>query len=304
MPASNGGYWIEGGPGPDRTGVRAPQALFNVITPEYFRTLGVSLRRGRDFGDGDRAGAPRVAIVNESLARASFPNADPLGRRIQCGLDSLDFMTIVGVVADIRSSGPAQAPLPEIYMPYEQHAGYATRMALVARTNTADPMALTDAIRREITRRNPDVPVKASTMQMTLETASAAPRFDTFLLVVFAGVALVLALAGVYGVMAYTVSQRVPELGVRIALGATRDDILKLILGQGVRLAAAGVVIGIALALLGGRLLQGLLFGVTPRDPLILGAVVATVAIATVAACYLPARRAVGVDPVVALRAQ
>lgn len=188
-------------------------------------------------------------------------------------------------------------------MPYEQHPGPATTLRIVARTAAGDPLALTDTMRRKISARNPDVPVKASTMESTLDTASATPRFQTFLLIVFAAVALVLALAGVYGVMAYTVSQRVPELGVRIALGATPDDIRALIFGQGAKLAAGGLAIGLALALISGRLLQGLLFGVTPRDPVILVAVTAAVAVATLAACYVPVRRAVRVDPMVALRA-
>jgi len=177
-------------------------------------------------------------------------------------------------------------------------------MTLVARTSTADPVALTDTIRRRISARNPDVPVKASTMEATLEVATATPRFQTFLLVVFAGVALVLALAGVYGVMAYSVSQRVPELGVRIALGATPENIRSLIFGQGAKLAGAGLAIGIALALAGGRLLEGLLFGVTANDPAILMAVIAVIATATLAACYIPVRRATRVDPMVALRSE
>ena len=212
-------------------------------------------------------------------------------------------MTIVGVVGDVRTWGPGLPAQAEIYMPYEQHPGPATTLRIVARTATADPLALTDTMRRKISARNPDVPVKASTMELTLDTASATPRFQTFLLMVFAGVALVLALAGVYGVMAYTVSQRVPEIGVRIALGATPEDIRALIFGQGAKLAAAGLLIGLTLALLSGKLLQGLLFGVTPRDPVILAAVTVAVAVATMAACYIPVRRAVRVDPMVALRA-
>ena len=301
---SNGGYWLQGGPGPEQTGVRAPQAIFNVITPGYFTTIDVPLRAGRDFADGDRRGAPLVAIINEALARESFAGKDPIGQQIQCGLDTLDFMTIVGVVADVRTRGPASAAQSEIYMPYEQHPGPATSMTLVARTSTADPVALTDTIRRRISARNPDVPVKASTMEATLGVATATPRFQTFLLVVFAGVALVLALAGVYGVMAYSVSQRVPELGVRIALGATPENIRSLIFGQGAKLAGAGLAIGIALALAGGRLLEGLLFGVTANDPAILMAVIAVIATATLAACYIPVRRATRVDPMVALRSE
>ena len=141
-------------------------------------------------------------------------------------------------------------------------------------------------------------------MELTLQTASATPRFQTFLLVVFAIVALMLALAGVYGVMAYTVSQRVPELGVRIALGATPENIRTLVFGQGLKLAGAGLAVGIGLALLSGRLLQGFLFGVTATDPRVLAAVVVVVALATLAACYVPVRRATRVDPMVALRAE
>ena len=301
---SNGGYWIEGGPGPDQTGVRAPQALFTVVTPQYFQTLGVQLKRGRDFTDADTAGAPLVTIVSEALAKEAFQNQDPIGRRIQSGFDRLDFMTIVGVVGDLRTKGPAQPAQPEIYMPFEQHAPGATALTFVVRTEAADPLVLAETLRRKIAERNRDVPVKISTMEQTLETATAGARFQTFLLVVFAGVALLLALAGVYGVMAYTVSQRVPEIGVRIALGATPQNIRRLVFGDGARLGAAGLAIGLALALLSGRLLQGLLFGVTPRDPLILSAVVVAVAVATLLACSLPVRRAVRVDPMVALRAE
>jgi ABC-type antimicrobial peptide transport system permease subunit len=245
-----------------------------------------------------------VAVVSEALARASFGSEDPVGRRIQCGLDRPEFMTIIGVVGDVRTRGPARAPQPEIYMPFEQHPNFSTGLSIVVRTGTEDPRAAAATLRRVIADRNGDVPVRVSTMDETLQIANAGSRFQTFLLLVFAGIALSLALAGVYGVMAYAVSQRVPELGVRIALGATAGDIRSLVLGDGARLAAIGLVVGLALALLSGRLLQGLLFGVTPRDPLILGLVTLTVAAATLAACYVPVRRAIRVDPMVALRAE
>jgi predicted permease len=275
-----------------------------VATPDYFKALRVPIRRGRDFSDRDRLDAPFVAIINESLARAAFAGKDPIGQRIQCGLDNLAFMTIVGVVGDVRTAGPAVQVQPEIYMPYEQHPGPAAALNLVARTETADPLALVETISRKIRERNPDVPVRASTMEGTLETASATPRFRTFLLVLFAGVALLLAVAGVYGVMSYTVNQRIPELGVRIALGASPETVMRLILWSGAKLALAGLALGLVLALLAGRVLQGLLFGVTPRDPAILALVTIGVAIATLVACYIPGRRAVRIDPVVALRAE
>jgi putative ABC transport system permease protein len=301
---SNGGYWLEGGPGPDQTGVRAPQALFIVSTPDYFRALRIPVRRGRDFNDGDSRDAPFVAIVNEALVRVSFPDQDPIGRRIRCGLDTLEYMTIVGVVADVRTAGAARNPQPEIYMPYEQHPGPATALDIVARSESSDPLSLAATMTRMIRDRNPEVPVRVATMESTLDSASATPRFRTFLFVVFATVALLLALAGVYGVMAYTVSQRLPELGVRVALGATPRHVMSMVLGYGAKLAAAGLVIGLALSVAAGRLLQGLLFNVTPRDPVMLALVIITVALATLAACYVPGRRAVRVDPMLALRAE
>jgi putative ABC transport system permease protein len=300
---SDGGYLVEGSARPD-LGTRSPQALFTVVTPDYFRTLRVPLRRGRDFSDIDRMGAPFVAIVNESLARAAFADGDPIGHRIQCGLDRRDFMTIVGVVADVRTGGPASSAQPEIYMPYEQHPGPAAALNLVVRTGVADPTALSQTIQRKIAGLNPDVPVKATTMEETIRSASATPRFRTFLIVIFASIALLLALAGVYGVMAYVVGQRVPELGVRVALGATPKDIMTLVLAQGAQLAATGLAIGLALALLSGRVLEGMLFNVSARDPFILIAVAAVVGVATFVACYIPGRRAVRVDPMIALRAQ
>ncbi|HEX6974410.1 MAG TPA: FtsX-like permease family protein, partial [Vicinamibacterales bacterium] len=301
---SNGGYWLEGGPGPDQAGTRSPQALFTVVTPGYFNVLRVPLVKGRDFTDGDIREATPVAIVNESLARAAFPNADPLGRRIQCGLDSMAFMTIVGVVGDVRTAGPATPAQPELYMPYQQHPGPATALNIVVRTRAGDPLTLAETIRRKIAVRNPDVPVRATTMESTLDTAADTARFQTFLLVTFAAVALLLALAGVYGVMTYTISQRIPELGVRVALGATPGSILRLTLMQGAVLGGAGLAVGVALSFGLKRAVEGLLFGVTPRDPLTLALVTAVVAVASFAACYIPGRRAARVDPMIALRAE
>jgi predicted permease len=302
---SFGGYQIEGRAELSDAGIRSPRALFNVVTPDYFRTLRVPVQRGRDFTDTDTATAPFVAIVNESLAREAFPGGDdPIGRRIQAGLDTLEFMTIVGVVADVRTDGPAQPAAPEIFMPYQQHPGPASALNIVVRAHTADPLSVSETMQRKIRERDPEVPVKVSTMEGTLATATATPRFHTYLLVLFAGVALVLALAGVYGVMSYTVSQRIPELGIRIALGASPGNILGLVLRQGIVLAGVGLAIGVALSLTSGRLLEGFLFGVTSRDPWSLGAVAVVVAIASLAACYIPGRRAVRVDPITALRAE
>ncbi len=301
---SNGSYAIEGRTSFAQGGVRLPQALFIVSTPDYFRTLRVPLKAGRDFNDGDTNDAPLVAIINEALARTSFPGEDPIGHRIQCGLDRLDFMTIVGVAADMRTDGPMRPTQPEIYMPFHQHPGPAAALNIVVRTDAANPLTLAETIGRAIRQRNQDVPVRATTMLGTLEIAAATPRFRTLLIAAFAAVALLLALAGVYGVMAYSVSQRLPELGLRVALGASPRSIMTLILSQGARLAVAGLVLGLALSLLASRLLEGLLFNVAPRDPMLLTMVSIAVALAMIAACVIPGRRAVRVDPMIALRAE
>jgi predicted permease len=183
---SNGAYVIQGGSNPAELNIQSPQAILNVVTPDYFETMRVPIRAGRDFTDGDRVDAPMVAIVNESLARRSFPGQDPIGRRIQTGLDTLEPMTIVGVVADVRTWGPARGADAEIYMPYEQHPGPANSLNLVVRADVANPLALVDTMRRLMQRKNPDVPVTGAMMEDALDVASATPRFRTFLLTVFA----------------------------------------------------------------------------------------------------------------------
>jgi putative ABC transport system permease protein len=301
---SNGGYWIQGGPGPEVLGMKSPQALFNVVTPDYFRTLQVPVARGRDFNDGDRLEAPFVAIINEQLAKDAFPGVDPIGRTIRCGLDSLEPMTIVGIVKDVRTRGPNRPVQAEIFMPYEQHQGPATSLNIVMRTDSPDPLALGATAARQIRARSPEIPVRIETMEMTMANATATPRFRTVLLVVFAVVALLLAVAGVYGVMAYTVNQRVPEIGLRVALGASPSDVIRLVLREGALLVAIGLAVGAALSFAGARFISGLLFGVSARDPMVFAGVSVLVAIAAMMACLIPGRRALRIDPLLALRAE
>jgi len=301
---SNGGYWIEGSPGPEVLGMKSPQAVFNVIAPDYFQTLKVTLVRGRDFNDGDRLEAPRVAVINEQLVKDAFPGVDPIGRTIRAGLDGLDPMTIVGIVQDIRTRGPSRPVQAEIYMPYEQHQGPATSLNIVMRADAGDPLALGATAARHIRERNPDVPVRMETMATTMESATATPRFRTVLLVTFAVVALVLAIAGVYGVMAFTVSQRVPEIGLRVALGASPGDVMSLVLRDGAWLVVLGLAAGAALSFAGAQFISGMLFGVSARDPLVFVGVSLLVALAAFGACLIPGRRALRVDPLVALRAE
>jgi putative ABC transport system permease protein len=301
---SNGGYWIQGAPGPEVLGMKSPQALFNVVTPDYFNALQVPLVRGRDFTDADRIDAPFVVIINEQLAKDAFPGVDPIGRTLRCGLDSLEPMTIVGIVKDVRTRGPNRPIQAEIFMPYEQHQGPATSLNLVMRTEAADPLAIGATAARQIRARHPQVPVRVETMEMTMSGATATPKFRTVLLVVFAVVALLLAIAGVYGVMAYTVSQRVPEIGLRVALGASPGDVIGLVMREGAILVAIGLAAGAALSFAGAQMISGLLFGVSARDPLVFVGVSALVAIAALGACLIPGRRALKVDPLLALRAE
>jgi putative ABC transport system permease protein len=300
---SNGGYWLEGGQDPSVAGVRLPQAAFTVITPDYFKTMQIPLRRGRDFSVRDRYDAPFVVIVNEALARQAFGDADPLGRNIACGMDSPKFMTIVGVAGDVRSSDPSKQPGPEIYLPFEQHPVTATSLALVART-AAEPMAVANTFREIIRSVNGDVPVRTSTMSDALSISVATPRFRTLLIGVFAFFALALAIAGVYGVMAYAVSRRTSEIGVRMAMGAGSTDILRLVMMQGLRLALTGIAIGCGLAYALAQLLRGMLFAVAPADPLVFVAVPLALLATVAAATAVPALRAARVDPMQALRAE
>jgi len=301
---SNGGYWVQGGPGPEVLGMKSPQAVFNVTTPDYFKTLQVPIVRGRDFSDADRLDAPFVAIINEQLAKDAFADVDPIGRTIRAGLDSLEPMTIVGIVKDVRTRGPSRPVQAELFMPYEQHQGPATSLNIVMRTDAGDPLALAMTASRQIRSRNPEVPVRIETMEMTMANATATPRFRTVLLVVFAVVALLLAIAGVYGVMAYTVNQRVPEIGLRVALGASPADVMRLVLQEGALLVVVGLAVGAALSFAGAQSISGLLFGVSARDPLVFVAVAGLVTIAALAACLIPGRRALRIDPLLALRAE
>ena len=299
---SNGGYWIEGGPGPESLGIRSPQAVFTVVTPNYFHTMGVPLRAGRDFSERDQYEAPFVTIVNEAFVRQSFPKGDAIGQRIQCGLDSSNFMAIVGIVGNVREYDPSRPPRPEIYMPFQQHPFYGRSLTLVART-AGEPALAANAFRETIRGANPDVPVRIGTMDDTLSAAVSTPRFRTLLVGVFAALAFLLAIAGVYGVMAFTVGRRTAEIGLRMALGAASGDILRLVMATGMRLALIGIAAGCALAYAVAQLLRGMLFAVGPADPIVFGAVPVVLLLTAAAACAVPAIRASRVDPMIALRA-
>ncbi len=297
---SESGYWLDRMPKESPLDAARP-AVMNVIAPGTFGALGIPIRHGRDFRFGDRTGAPRVVIVNDALARAAFDGRDPVGRVIVAGFDSTEPMTIVGVVGDVRQYGPDREPQPEIYMPFQQHFYNGATLYVVVRTAT-DPAALAPAIQRKARERSPEVPVRVTTMDALLAEHVATPKFRAWLLSLFGVVALCLAMAGVYGVMAYVAGQRSKEIGVRMALGASAQSVLWLMLGRGLKLAAMGLAAGVAGALASARLVSGMLYEVRPYDVVTYTGVVLGLGLLSLLATYLPARRATRVDPLLVLR--
>jgi predicted permease len=300
---SNGGYVLEG-QGTMKSHVRQlSQANFSLSGPAYFSTMGIPLVRGRDFTDGDRYGSTPVVIVSEALVRQSFPDVDPIGRRLQCGLDaeSMTWMTVVGVVGNVRQDSPASPAAAALYMPLAQHPFRANEVQVAIRTQV-DPESLIAPVKRIVSDMNPDVATKFTTMNAMLDESVADPRFRTTLALSFAGVALLLAIMGVYAVMSYVTAQRTGEFAIRAALGASRGEILGMVLRGAGQLAATGAAAGVVLALATGRVLANLLFGLTPTDMLTYVIVSALVLPAVLLAALRPALRASRTDPLVALR--
>ena len=297
---SSGGYFIDHIP-PQSDWLKAPNVVLSVVAPGTFAALGIPLKSGRDFSDADTADRPFVALVNEALVRKSFAGQNALGRTIFCPYDTSKGMTIIGVVGDVRQRGPALEPMPECYMTYRQHGFNGNALSIVART-AGDPTALEQTLRRLAHETSPDVPVKFTTMEARLSENVGAPRFRTLLFAVFAAIAVSLAMAGVYGVMAYAVGRRSREIGVRMALGASTGSVLRLILGQGLTLAAIGLSLGLAAAFATTRLLMAMLFEVKPNDPLVYLSVVALLGAVALIASYVPAHRASKIDPLTAIR--
>jgi putative ABC transport system permease protein len=280
-----------------------PDANYLVIAPQYFRTMGIPLHEGRTFSDGDTEKSQRVVIVNEELARRNWPGQDAIGMRLRTGTDeNLPWLTVVGVAKNVRTMGPDAEFQPELYIPYTQYPWLLSPRLLVVRT-TVDPLAMAPSIRREVSTLDKDQPVsEIRTLDQAAGESEAQRQFLMVLLGIFAGLALVLAGVGIYGVLAHSVARRTHEIGIRMALGAARADVMKLVLAQGLKFALVGVLAGVAGALLLTRGLASLLFGVSPTDPVTFGLVTALLALVAFLACYIPARRATQVDPMVALR--
>ena len=296
---SSDAYLVEGTPEP------APGqediGRYRVCTPDYFETMRIPVLRGRGFNEQDKAGAPPVVIVNEALARKHWPGADAIGKRIRFydSLDRAPWMEIVGVIRDVKHELNLEVT-PEFYLPHAQDSW--NSMVLVART-TVEPTSLASSIRQQVWAIDKDQPVfGVLSMQEVRSQSVALYSFSSVMLGIFAGVALLLASLGIYGVMAFAVTQRTHEIGIRMALGARAPDVLKLVVKHGMTLAFIGVALGIAGAWALTRFMEKLLVGVAPTDLLTFSVVSACLLVAALFACYLPARRATKVDPLVALR--
>ena len=307
----NGDFHIGGRPDPPPG--RMPVAEQRVVAPHYFRAMGIPLLRGRDLEESDGPRAPGAALINETLARRFWPGRDPLGSQV--AVDDLQgkpiWMKVVGVVGDVRHFGLGREPRPEIYMPYRQMPADIVSLflplnpiSLVVRA-AGEPVPLAAAVEREVHAVDRDQPVAdVRTMESIVAESLSGPRFASLLLGLFGAVALLLAVAGVYAVLAYSVAQRTRETGLRMALGARRGDVLKLVVGQGMALTLGGVSLGLAAALAATRLLQSLLFGVSARDPQVFFGAPLVLGGVALLACLLPARRATRVDPMAALRGE
>jgi putative ABC transport system permease protein len=297
---SNGGYVVDGQDfGQHRNDLA--QATFSLSGPEYFATMGIPLLRGRDFTSNDSYERQFVAIISESLARQSFPGHDPIGRTIMCGLDSPKWMTVVGVVADVRQESPASSPGPTLYMPLLQHPYHANEVQMVVRS-AVSPASLIDPVRSKLHALNPEVATRFTTMEAMVSNSVATPRLRMMLVGLFAGLALVLAVAGMYGMMTYVTTQRVAEFGVRMALGASPGKVLTLVLGRAAQMALLGATAGLALAFSSARVMDSMLFGVRATDGITYAAVLMAITPVVVLAAAIPAWRAARADPVVSLR--
>jgi predicted permease len=280
-------------------GEREPSAPIARVSPDYFRTMGISLRAGRLINDGDTQDAPSVALLTETLARRLFPNEDPLGKRLSvAGLAA----TIIGVVNDIRYTGLDGEVEQAVYLSYQQLPR--SGMSLVLR-GAAEPSSLAPALRNAVREIDPALPIyDVMTMneRLSLSNSVAERRFNMLLLGCFAALALLLAGVGVYGVISYVVTQRTREVGIRMALGAQSADVLRLFIKQGMAMVALGVGLGIFGAFALMRVMKSLLFDVSANDPLTFACVAVLLSLVALAACYLPARRAARIDPLASLR--
>jgi putative ABC transport system permease protein len=279
-----------------------PVTQFNTVTDGFFATMGMPLVKGRDFAPTDRVGSPAVALVSEELARRAWPGRTPLGERIRVMGPPEVIATVVGVVGNVKQLTLTEPATPQLYLAKAQNPGIFS--SVVARTD-GDPDALGDALLGAIWSVDPDQPVwKIRSMEWLVARDLAPQRFTAVLCGSFAALALLLAVVGVYGVMSYAVAQRTREIGIRMALGAGRSEVERMVLWRGLRIVSVATVLGLGAAYGAARLIASQLFGVPPTDLVTFLAVPFGLAVVAMVACWLPARRAARVDPVVALQAE
>jgi predicted permease len=290
------GYAVEGKPVPDPA--QMPQARFQLVTPDYFKTMRIPLLRGRDFTDRDDLQTPLVSVINETFAKREWPGEDPIGKQLTTP-QTTGPITVIGVVGDTRHYTATEPAIPQLYAAHYQVPLIFS--SLVARVS-GPPMSITNDVKRAIWAVDKDQPVWAvRSLEAQVDATQGQSRFLALLLGIFAGVALLLAGVGIYGVTSYGVAQRTHEIGIRLALGASADRVLREVVGRGARLTLVAVVIGLIVAVAMGRLASAVLFGVTPIDPSALAGAALILGAVSLTACYIPARRASRVDPVVAL---
>ena len=298
-------FFIQGRPLPEPG--KAPGAIRYTVSPDYFQTMGIDLVKGRVFNPQDTPSTPMVVVIDEGLAQ-HFPNDDPIGQHLSQS-PAGPYYDIVGVVRHVEQynlDGQA-VRTPQLYLdfnqvPAERWPGLVRRVNLLTRTDV-EPTSLAAAVRGQIAALNKDQAVfNVRTMEQIVSQSVAPRRFSMVLLVVFAIVALALAIIGIYGMLSYTVAQRTREIGLRMTLGAQRTDVMRLVIGHGMKLAVAGVVLGLIASFALTRTMKNLLFGVSATDPITFGSITLLLAIVALLACWIPARRATKVDPMVALR--
>jgi putative ABC transport system permease protein len=284
-----------------------PAAPIRIVATDYFKAMGIPVRQGRVFDHTDRWESAPVVIVNDRFVTKYFPGQNAIGKRIMPGFAADEsgekMREIVGVVGNVKHLALKNDDSPEMYLPQTQMPFGVT--SLVVRTSVSNPAALTSAVRRELAAMDSSIPLTSvRVFDEYLSRSLARPRFNALLLSIFAGVALVLTAIGIYGVMAYSVTQRTNEIGIRIALGAAQSSIFRLVVGQAMSLVAISVGIGVVGAFAATRLLSSLLFGVSAWDPITFGAIVLLISVVAFLAAWLPARRAMRVNPIIALRAE
>jgi putative ABC transport system permease protein len=294
---TGGAFEIEGRPkNPDWVNTLVQ---YNSVTPDYFRTMGIPLLRGRDFDERDTTGATPVAIINDTLARQFFPSNDPIWHRFKDDYDG-HWRTIIGIVGSVKNQQPMKPPIPGLYAPHTQKSW--SWMKVVVRTQ-GDPTKLAATARSIVHAADPDLLIlRMRTMEQVVADSMSKPELLASFAAGFAAFALLLAAIGIYGIMASSVSQRIHEMGIRMALGATHSDILRLILRRGAVLASSGMALGIPIALATSRMMGSLLYGINARDATVYIVVPLLLSTVSLAASYFPARRAMRVDPMDALR--